>query len=118
MGPKDLHSFISMLGNSGDLSRIKCQVDPNLEIAAIVDRVCKNDEGGKALLFENVQGSNLRIAANLFGSRQRMATCFGVPDIEEFGSCYCNLYVSKEWNDGLVPHDYIPERRPPEKMTF
>jgi 4-hydroxy-3-polyprenylbenzoate decarboxylase len=83
MGPKDLHSFISMLGNSGDLSRIKCQVDPNLEIAAIVDRVCKNDEGGKALLFENVQGSNLRIAANLFGSRQRMATCFGVPDIEE-----------------------------------
>jgi len=82
MGPKDLHSYISMLGNSGDLSRIKCQVDPNLEIAAIVDRVCKNDEGGKALLFENVQGSNLRIAANLFGSRQRMAACFGVPDIE------------------------------------
>ena len=53
-----------------------------MEIAAIVDRVCKKDEGGKALLFENVQGSNLRIAANLFGSRQRMAACFGVPDIE------------------------------------
>ncbi|MEJ2196998.1 MAG: UbiD family decarboxylase, partial [Desulfuromonadales bacterium] len=81
MAPNDLHNFISMLENSGDLSRIKCQVDPNLEIAAIVDRVCKDDQGGKALLFENVQGSNLRIAANLFGSRQRMAACFGVPDI-------------------------------------
>jgi 4-hydroxy-3-polyprenylbenzoate decarboxylase len=81
MAPNDLHSFISMLENAGDLSRIKCQVDPNLEIAAIVDRVCKDDQGGKALLFENVQGSNLRIAANLFGSRQRMAACFGVPDI-------------------------------------
>ena len=43
---------------------------------------------------------------------------YSVPDIEEFGSCYCNLYVSKEWNDGQVPHEYVPERRPPDKMTF
>lgn len=40
------------------------------------------------------------------------------PDVEEFGSCYCNLYVSKEWNEGKVPHEYVPERRPPEKMEF
>lgn len=40
------------------------------------------------------------------------------PDVEEFGSCYCNLYVSKEWNEGKIPHDYVPERRPPEKMGF
>jgi ferredoxin-thioredoxin reductase catalytic chain len=37
-------------------------------------------------------------------------------DVEEFGSCYCNLYVSKEWNNGEIPHEYIPERRPAEKM--
>lgn len=43
---------------------------------------------------------------------------YSVPDIEEFGSCYCNLYVSQEWNDGQVPHDYVPERRSPDKMTF
>jgi len=36
------------------------------------------------------------------------------PDVREFGSCYCNLYVSRAWNDGLLPHDYVPERRPPE----
>ncbi len=40
------------------------------------------------------------------------------PDVREFGSCYCNLYVSKEWNDETIPHDYVPERRPPEKMGF
>ena len=40
------------------------------------------------------------------------------PDVEEYGSCYCNLYVSKEWNDGEIPHEYIPERRPPEKIVF
>jgi len=38
------------------------------------------------------------------------------PDIKEFGSCYCNLYVSKEWNDGKIPHPYVPERRPLEKF--
>lgn len=40
------------------------------------------------------------------------------PDVEEFGSCYCNLYVSKAWNDGTIDHPYVPERRPPEKMGF
>ncbi len=39
-------------------------------------------------------------------------------DVEEYGSCYCNLYVSTEWNDKTIPHRYIPERRPPEKMEF
>jgi ferredoxin-thioredoxin reductase catalytic subunit len=40
------------------------------------------------------------------------------PDVKEFGSCYCGLYVSKEWNEGKVEEAYIPERRPPEKMGF
>ena len=37
-------------------------------------------------------------------------------DVKEFGSCYCNLYVSKEWNNGEIPKEYIPERRPVEKL--
>ena len=36
-------------------------------------------------------------------------------DVKEYHSCYCNLYVSQEWNQGLVPQSYVPERRPPEK---
>ena len=43
---------------------------------------------------------------------------YSVPDIAEYGSCYCNLYVSKAWNEGKLPRDYVPERRPPEKMPF
>lgn len=34
-------------------------------------------------------------------------------DVEKYGSCYCNLYVSKEWNEGKIPHAYVPESRPP-----
>jgi len=34
------------------------------------------------------------------------------PDVTEFGSCYCGLYVSEDWNAGRILNAYIPERRP------
>jgi ferredoxin-thioredoxin reductase catalytic subunit len=37
-------------------------------------------------------------------------------DVKEYGSCYCNLYVSEAWNEGKIPHSYVPERRPAEKI--
>jgi ferredoxin-thioredoxin reductase catalytic subunit len=40
------------------------------------------------------------------------------PDVKEYGSCYCNLYVSKEWNENKLPHVHVPERRPSEKMPY
>jgi len=40
------------------------------------------------------------------------------PDVEEYGSCYCNLYVTQEWNEEKIPREYVPERRPPEKIRF
>jgi len=43
---------------------------------------------------------------------------YRVPDVKEYGSCYCNLYVSTEWNEDNIPHVYVPERRPPEKMPY
>ena len=43
---------------------------------------------------------------------------YRAPDVTEYGSCYCNLYVSSDWNEGRVPHAYVPERRPPEKLEF
>ena len=43
---------------------------------------------------------------------------YSAPDIAEYGSCYCNLYVSRDWNEGKIPRNYVPERRPPEKMGF
>ena len=39
-------------------------------------------------------------------------------DVAEYGTCYCNLYVSKAWNEGRMEHRYVPERRPPEKTAF
>ena len=39
-------------------------------------------------------------------------------DLKEYGSCYCGLYVTPEWNDGTRKHVYVPERRPPERIKF
>ncbi|MCX5754048.1 MAG: ferredoxin:thioredoxin reductase [Candidatus Krumholzibacteria bacterium] len=50
--------------------------------------------------------------------RDRDITCpcsYREPDVKEYGSCYCNLYVSAAWNAETIPHAYVPERRPPEK---
>jgi len=38
------------------------------------------------------------------------------PDLEEFGACFCGLYVSQALNDNEVESQYVPERRPPEKI--
>ena len=39
-------------------------------------------------------------------------------DVKEFNSCFCCLYVSKDWNEATVLHVQVPERRPPEKIIF
>ena len=38
------------------------------------------------------------------------------PDVEEFGTCYCGLYVRKDVFEGKMPSRSIPERRPLEKQ--
>lgn len=39
------------------------------------------------------------------------------PDIREYGSCFCGLYVSREWNNGTIEQRTVPERRPKEKRV-
>lgn len=56
------------------LVRIREEVDPNLEMAAIHMRVC--EAGGPALLFENVKGTPFRAASNIFGTKERAAFIF------------------------------------------
>jgi ferredoxin-thioredoxin reductase catalytic subunit len=41
---------------------------------------------------------------------------YRTPDVEEYGSCYCNLYVTEAWNEEQVAHVRVPERRPPRKI--
>jgi 4-hydroxy-3-polyprenylbenzoate decarboxylase len=78
---KDLQEFIQVLESKGELIRIKTQVDPELEITEISDRVSK--KYGPALLFENVKGSEMPVLINAFGSRERMALSLGVENLDD-----------------------------------
>lgn len=39
------------------------------------------------------------------------------PDVAEYGTCYCALYLRKDLYEGTAPIVPIPERRPPEKQA-
>ncbi|MGO9707417.1 MAG: menaquinone biosynthesis decarboxylase [Polyangiaceae bacterium] len=73
-------AFASALEQRGLLARIRREVDPVLEVAAIADRVMKS--GGPALLFERVRGGRFPVLINAFGSRERMSLALGVDDLE------------------------------------
>jgi ferredoxin-thioredoxin reductase catalytic subunit len=40
------------------------------------------------------------------------------PDIREYGTCFCGLYVSVAWNEGTMERRQVPERRPREKRVL
>lgn len=63
--------------------RISAAVDPVLEISAITGRVCKQDAGGIALLFEKPSDSSFPVATNLFGSVRRVCAALGVHDLNK-----------------------------------
>ncbi len=69
MSYASLEECISDLERNGHLKRIKQEVDPNLEMAAIHLRV--HEAGGPALLFENVKGCRYKCVSNIFGTTER-----------------------------------------------
>lgn len=79
----DLQTYISLLEQHGELTRITVPVDPRLEIAAITNRVCKHPDCGQALLFEHPHGSRFPVASNLFGSLHRTCLALGVKDLRQ-----------------------------------
>jgi 4-hydroxy-3-polyprenylbenzoate decarboxylase len=83
---RDLREFLAAIERAGELRRVRVPVSPRLEITEIVQRVVR--EEGPALLFENVEGSALPLAINLFGSRRRVELALGRPPAEIGESLY------------------------------
>ncbi|MBI5562111.1 MAG: UbiD family decarboxylase [Deltaproteobacteria bacterium] len=76
----DLREFLDALSKAGLLKKVGVEVDPHLEIAEIQERLVK--KGGPAALFERVKGYGMPVAANLFGTRERVAMGLGVEEAE------------------------------------
>ncbi|KAK9438222.1 Carboxylyase-related protein [Metarhizium brunneum] len=83
----DFRTFVDVLRADGDLAEINEQVDPHLEVGAIVRRV--SEVNGKAPLFNNVKGAKnglWRMFGNAASLRSReeekygrIARSFGLP---------------------------------------
>lgn len=69
-----LEQCLNHLEQNRQLVRIKEEVDPFLEMAAIHLRVFES--GGPALLFENIKGTKYRAASNIFGTVERSKLIF------------------------------------------
>ena len=74
MAYSSLEECLLDLEKNGQLLRIKEEVDPYLEMAAIHLRI--HAAGGPAILFEKVKGSKFRAASNIFGTLQRSEFIF------------------------------------------
>ena len=99
VGFRDLSAFLADLESRGELVRIRERVSPRLEIAEIADRAVKS--GGPALLFENVDGSTMPVAINLFASHERMLRALEI-------SSY------REWEERL---EFFLDPNPPEGIV-
>nr|CBX27781.1 Uncharacterized protein AF_0209 [uncultured Desulfobacterium sp.] len=81
---KNLRQFIEKLDASGELHRIKTEVDPVLEITEITDRISKSN--GPALLFEKVKGFSYPLIINAFGSYKRMQLALSCNSFDEIAA--------------------------------
>ncbi len=93
---RDLRNFLELLEARGQLKRITAPVDPDLELAAISDRVLAG--GGPALLFENVTGSSMPVAVNLLGTMQRVIWSLGLEKPEDLESLGTKLSLLQQPN--------------------
>lgn len=69
-----LRAAVLDLERNGMLLRIKEEIDPNLDMAAIHRQVF--DQGGPAILFERVKGSPFEAVSNIYGTFERTAFLF------------------------------------------
>jgi 4-hydroxy-3-polyprenylbenzoate decarboxylase len=91
----DLNDFLADLDKRGRLTRLTEPISPDLEIAAVTDRVCKMPQGGPALLFEKPEGYDIPVASNVFGSLERMCLALGVRHLDQ---------LATEINELMTPH--------------
>ncbi len=87
---RDLQSFIQKLKSENELVTISKEVDPYLEAAEIHRRII--EEGGPAILFQNIKGGSFPLVTNLFGTRKRIELAFG-SEPEEFVKTIARLPI-------------------------
>ncbi|HEY1115152.1 MAG TPA: UbiD family decarboxylase [Chitinophagaceae bacterium] len=123
MAYRSLEECLVDLERHGHLVRIKEEVDPHLEMAAIHLRMYAAE--GPALLFENVKGSRFRAASNIFGTLDRSKFIFrdtldAVKRLIEHKSDPIKAIKSpvKNFSLGVAALKALPLKNPSEKPVM
>ena len=114
MAFEDLREFIRALEKNHQLKRINVEVDPELEISEITDRVSK--QNGPALLFENVRGHSMPVLINAMGTRERMKLALGVTDYSDIAERIVELTDVKSPQGLIEKIKMIPRLADVSKM--
>ncbi|MBI4318583.1 MAG: UbiD family decarboxylase [Chloroflexi bacterium] len=95
----DLREFLQLLEAEDEMARIRREVTPGDEVAAIVWET--NTRRGPALLFEKVRGSAHSLVANVHGTYARIALALGLPkhsSVRALRDHYAAVLMNKrEW---------------------
>jgi ferredoxin-thioredoxin reductase catalytic subunit/rubredoxin len=105
------------------------------EVVKLFDRLSREAEEGGYHLNPD-RDLTLGLVAGLYKNQQRygypMCPCrlavgekakdldlicpcdYRDPDLDDYGACYCGLYVTKALMDGVAKSKVVPERRPTE----
>jgi 4-hydroxy-3-polyprenylbenzoate decarboxylase len=95
-----LREYVESLEKVGQLRRIRTKVSVDLEIAEILRRVMYKNEG-PAILFENVEGFEIPVLGNAFGSLRRLKMALDMENFEEIGERMAKLTKLK------IPHGLL-----------
>ncbi len=107
MAYKDLPDFIKHLKEKKLLDEIEAEVDSDLEITEITDRVSKKD--GNALLFKNVKNSNYPLLINCFGTYERMNYALEVKELDEIAETIIDFMDVQNYIDLVNKVKSTPE---------
>jgi 4-hydroxy-3-polyprenylbenzoate decarboxylase len=79
-----LAELIEILAREGELLRIEPEVDADLELAAIAERML--DRAGPALFFDRVKGQAMPVVANMLATERRLCLALGIKSLAEFST--------------------------------
>src|SRR5215831_2346489 len=93
---ESLTEFVDALEKANELKRIRTRVSTELEIAEILRRLMYNhDRPQPAILFENVEGSDMPVLGNAFGSIKRLKIALETDDFSDIGNRISDLTKMK-----------------------
>ncbi len=76
----DLREFLAEMEKAGEIYRVKSEVSPRFEAAAVIRRL----EGKYVVYLEKVKGYSMPVVAGICATRERLNKALNVSSIEEF----------------------------------